>query len=137
MLIVCCRGETFGMREARVKPIQDYIEKVIRLVASFGKSAAMEWVRDELRIKSVFLKTSTSRERAYHKWPSLIFWIADLIKSPINAIIAIWMTGSARWIKKLCVQNSKGQTTITIVDRKNKNNQSKVHQWTDDRKFGD
>ncbi|OLY81388.1 hypothetical protein AYI68_g4508, partial [Smittium mucronatum] len=50
--------------------------------------------------------------------------------------MATWMTGSARWIKKFCVQNSKGETTITIVDRKNKNNRSKIHQWTVDRKIG-
>ncbi|OLY78824.1 hypothetical protein AYI68_g7117, partial [Smittium mucronatum] len=95
----------------------------------------MERVRTDLGIKSVFLKTSTARERAYHKWPNLKTWIADLIKSPIKARMATWVTGSARWIKKICVQNSKGETTITIVDRKNKNNRSKIHQWTVDRKI--
>ncbi|OLY81567.1 hypothetical protein AYI68_g4325 [Smittium mucronatum] len=88
----------------------------------------MERVRAELVIKSDFPKTSTAREQAYHKWPTLKTWIADLIKSPIKARMATWVTGSARWIKKFCVQNSKGETTITIVDRENKNNRSKIHQ---------
>ncbi|OLY78943.1 hypothetical protein AYI68_g6997 [Smittium mucronatum] len=132
MPIGCYGGETFGMSEARVSPIQAEIDKAIRLVANVGKSAAMERARAELGIKSVFLKTSTARERAYHKWPTLKTWIADLIKSPIKARMATWVTGSARWIKKFCVQNSKGETTITIVDRKNKNNRSKIHQWTVD-----
>ncbi|OLY77629.1 hypothetical protein AYI68_g8335, partial [Smittium mucronatum] len=133
MPIVCYGGETFGMSEARVKPIQAEIDKAIRLVVNVGKSTAMERVRAELEIKSVFLKTSTARERAYHKWPTLKTWIAGLIKSPIKARMATWVNGSARWIKKNCVQNSKGETTITIVDRKNKNNHSKIHSglWTE------
>ncbi|OLY81235.1 hypothetical protein AYI68_g4663 [Smittium mucronatum] len=81
------------------------------------------------------LKNQYGKERAYHKCSSLKPWIADLIKSPIRERLAIWVTGSARWIKKFCVQNSKGETTITIVDRKNKNNRSKIHQWTVDRKI--
>ncbi|OLY82881.1 hypothetical protein AYI68_g2983 [Smittium mucronatum] len=81
----CYGGETFGMSEARVKPIQSEIDKAIRLATKVGKSAAMERVRTELGIKSVFLKTSTARERAYHKWPNLKTWIADPIKSPIKA----------------------------------------------------
>ncbi|OLY79183.1 hypothetical protein AYI68_g6754, partial [Smittium mucronatum] len=96
----------------------------------------MERVRAELGIKSVFLKTSTAQERAYHKWPTLKTWIVDLIKSPIKARMATWVTGSARWLKKFCVQNSQGETTITIIDRKNKNNRSKIHQWTVDQKIG-
>ncbi|OMJ07322.1 hypothetical protein AYI70_g12273 [Smittium culicis] len=35
-----------------------------------------------------------------------------------KARMATWVTGSARWIKKLCSQDSNGQTIITIVDRK-------------------
>ncbi|OLY81986.1 hypothetical protein AYI68_g3902 [Smittium mucronatum] len=76
----CYGGETFGMSEARVKSIQVEIEKAIRLVANVGKSAAMERVRADLGIKSVFLKTSTARERAYNKWPTLKTWIADFIR---------------------------------------------------------
>ncbi|OMJ25545.1 hypothetical protein AYI70_g830 [Smittium culicis] len=37
------------------------------MVANVGKSAAMERIRDELGISSVFMRTSTARERAYHK----------------------------------------------------------------------
>ncbi|OLY84547.1 hypothetical protein AYI68_g1295, partial [Smittium mucronatum] len=136
MPIGCYGGETFGMSEARVKSVQAKIDKAIRLVANVGKSAAMERVRAELGIKSVFLKTSTARERAYRKLPTLITWIPGLIKSPIKARMATWVTGSARWIKRFFVQNSKGETNITIVDRKNKNNRSKIHQWTVVRKMG-
>ncbi|OLY81483.1 hypothetical protein AYI68_g4408, partial [Smittium mucronatum] len=56
MPIGCYGGEPFGMSEARVKPIQSEIDKAIRLAAKVGKSAAMERVRTELGIKSVFLK---------------------------------------------------------------------------------
>ncbi|OLY78579.1 hypothetical protein AYI68_g7369 [Smittium mucronatum] len=108
MPIGCYVGETFGMSEARVKPIQAEINKAIRLVANVDKSAAMERVRTELGIKSVFFKTRTAREPAYHKLSSSKTWIADLIKSPIKARMATWVTGSARWIKKNCTQNSKG-----------------------------
>ncbi|OLY79203.1 hypothetical protein AYI68_g6737 [Smittium mucronatum] len=117
MPIGCYGGETFCMSEARVKPIHAEIDKAIRLVANIGKSAAME-------------------RRAYHKWPSLKTWIAGLIKWPFNTRIATWVTGSARWIKNICVQNSKGETTITIVESKNKNNWSKIRQWKVDPKIG-
>ncbi|OMJ21154.1 LINE-1 retrotransposable element ORF2 protein [Smittium culicis] len=108
MPIGCYGGETFGMSEARCKPIQSEIDKAIRMVANVGKSAAMERIRDELGISSVFMRTSTARERAYHKWPTLKTWIADLIKAPMKARMATWVTGSARWIKKFCSQDSNG-----------------------------
>ncbi|OMJ07727.1 hypothetical protein AYI69_g11343 [Smittium culicis] len=60
-------GETFGMSEARCKPIQSEIDKAVRMVSNIGKSAAMERIRDELGITSVFMRTSTARERTYHK----------------------------------------------------------------------
>ncbi|OMJ09725.1 RNA-directed DNA polymerase from mobile element jockey [Smittium culicis] len=109
MPIGCYGGETFGMSEARCKPIQSKIDKAIRLVANVGKSAAMERIRDELGISSVFMRTSTARERAYHKWPTSKTWIADLIKAPMKARMATWVTGGARWIKKFCSQDSNGQ----------------------------
>ncbi|OMJ08466.1 hypothetical protein AYI69_g11049, partial [Smittium culicis] len=90
MPIGCYGGETFGMSEARCKPIQSEIDKAIRIVANVGKSAAMERIRDELGITSVFMRTSTARERAYHKWPTSKTWIADLIKAPIKARMATW-----------------------------------------------
>ncbi|OMJ09749.1 hypothetical protein AYI69_g10527 [Smittium culicis] len=96
MPIGCYGGEIFGMSEARCKPIQSEIDKAIRLVANVGKSAAMERIRDELGISSVFMRTSTARERAYHKWPTSKTWIADLIKAPMKARMAPWVTGSAR-----------------------------------------
>ncbi|OMJ19396.1 LINE-1 retrotransposable element ORF2 protein [Smittium culicis] len=110
MQIGCYGGETFGMSEARCKPIQSEIDKAIRLVANVGKSAAMERIRDELGISSVFMRTSTARERAYHKWPTSKTWIADLIKAPMKARMATWSTGNdeiiglsstgGRWIGK-------------------------------------
>ncbi|OMJ13797.1 hypothetical protein AYI70_g8286 [Smittium culicis] len=124
------------MSEARCNPIQSEIDKAIRMVASVGKSAAMERIRDELGISSVFMRTSTARERAYHKWPTSKTWIADLIKAPMKARMAIWVTGSARWIKKFCSQYSNGQTIIMIIDRKRHNNRSVIHRWTVDRKIG-
>ncbi|OMJ11382.1 RNA-directed DNA polymerase from mobile element jockey [Smittium culicis] len=100
--IGCYGGEKFGMSEARCKPIQMEIDKAIRIVANVGKSAAMQRIRDELGISSVFMRTSTARERTYHKWPTSKTWIADLIKALIKAQMATWVTGSARWIKKFC-----------------------------------
>ncbi|OMJ15855.1 hypothetical protein AYI69_g8052 [Smittium culicis] len=94
MPIGCYGGETFGMSEARYKSIQSEIDKEIRMVANVGKSAAMERIRDELGIASVFMRTSTTRERAYHKWPTSKTWIADLIKAPIKARMATWSTGN-------------------------------------------
>ncbi|OMJ12417.1 hypothetical protein AYI70_g9134 [Smittium culicis] len=136
MPIRCYCGETFGMYEARCKPIQSEIDKEIRLVANVGKSAAMERIRDELGIAAVFMRTSTARERAYHKWPKSKKWNADLIKAPMKARMATWVTGSARWIKNFCSQDSNGQTIVTIVDRKRRNNRSVIHRWTVDRKIG-
>ncbi|OLY79418.1 hypothetical protein AYI68_g6514 [Smittium mucronatum] len=122
--------ETFGISEARVSPIQAEIDKAIRLFASVGKSIAMERVRADLGIKSVFLKTSTARERAYHKRPTFKTWFVGLIRLPIKARLATWVTGSARWIKKIYVQNIIDEKTITIVDRKNKNNRFNfIHGW--------
>ncbi|OMJ12866.1 RNA-directed DNA polymerase from mobile element jockey [Smittium culicis] len=88
MPIGCYGGETFGMSEARCKPIQSEIDKAIRMVANVGKSAAMERIRDELGITSVFMRTSTARERAYHKWPTSKTWIVDLIKAQMKARMA-------------------------------------------------
>ncbi|OMJ22532.1 hypothetical protein AYI70_g2820 [Smittium culicis] len=136
MPIRCYGGETFGMSEARCKLIQMGIDKAIRMVANVGKSAAMERIRDALGITSVFMRTSTARERAYHKWPTIKTWIADLIKTPMKARMTTWATGSACWFKKLCSQDSNGQTIITIVDRKRRNNRSVIHQWTVDQKIG-
>ncbi|OLY79924.1 hypothetical protein AYI68_g5992 [Smittium mucronatum] len=102
------------MSEARVSPIQAEIDKAIRLVANVGKSAAMERVRAELGIKSVFLKTSTAQERAYHKWPRLKTWISNVIKSLTKARMATWMTGSARWINKIVFKIQKMKHTSQL-----------------------
>ncbi|OLY84815.1 hypothetical protein AYI68_g1014 [Smittium mucronatum] len=67
MPIGCYGGETFGMSEAVFKPIQAEIDKAIRLVANVGKSAAIGRIRIKSRIKYVFSKNNTVRERAYHK----------------------------------------------------------------------
>ncbi|OMJ08237.1 hypothetical protein AYI70_g11670 [Smittium culicis] len=109
MPIGCYGGETFGMSEARCKPIQLEIDKAIRMVANVGKSAAMERIRDELDIASLFMRTGTARERAYHKWPTSKTRIADLIKAPMKARMATWVIGSARWIKKFCSQDSNAK----------------------------
>ncbi|OMJ08297.1 RNA-directed DNA polymerase from mobile element jockey [Smittium culicis] len=45
MPIGCYGGETFGMSEARCKPIQSEVDKAIRMVANVGKSAAIECIR--------------------------------------------------------------------------------------------
>ncbi|OMJ14071.1 RNA-directed DNA polymerase from mobile element jockey [Smittium culicis] len=112
MPIGCYGGEKFGMSEARFKPIQSEIDKAIRMVANVGKSAAMKRIRNELGINSVFMRTSTSHEREYHKWPTSKTWIADLIKAPMKARMATWVTGSARWIKKIYSQDSNGNDEI-------------------------
>ncbi|OMJ14177.1 hypothetical protein AYI70_g8041, partial [Smittium culicis] len=117
MPIGCYGGETFGMSEARCKPIQMEIDKAIRMVANVGKSAAMERIRDELGISSVFMRTSTARERAYHKWLTSKTWTADLIKAPIKAQMATWVTGSARWIKKFCSQDSNAMVIRKPIKR--------------------
>ncbi|OMJ11368.1 RNA-directed DNA polymerase from mobile element jockey, partial [Smittium culicis] len=90
MPIGCYGGETFGMSEARCKPIQMEIDKAFRIVANFGKSVAIERIRDELGISSVFMRTSTARERAYHRCQTSKTWIADLIKAPMKARMATW-----------------------------------------------
>ncbi|OMJ18935.1 hypothetical protein AYI69_g6823 [Smittium culicis] len=54
----------------------------------------MERIRDEPGITSMFMRTSTARERAYHKWPTSKTWIADLIKAPMKARMATWSTGN-------------------------------------------
>ncbi|OMJ27857.1 hypothetical protein AYI69_g2687 [Smittium culicis] len=136
MSIGCYGGETFGMSEARFKPIQSEIDKAIRIVANVDKSAAMERIRDELGITSMFMRTITARELAYHKWPTSKTWIADLIKAPMKARMATWVNGSSWWIKKICTLDSNGQTIITIVDQNRRTNRSVIHRWTVDRKIG-
>ncbi|OMJ28512.1 hypothetical protein AYI69_g2012 [Smittium culicis] len=59
--IGCYGGETFGMSENRCRPIQTVIDQATRMVAKVGKNAAMKWIREELGISSVFLRTSTAR----------------------------------------------------------------------------
>ncbi|OMJ22704.1 hypothetical protein AYI70_g2707 [Smittium culicis] len=108
MPIGCYGGETFGMSEARCKPIQPEIDKAIRLVANFVKSAAMERIRDELGKTSVFMRTSTARERPYHKWPTSKKLTSDLIKAQMKtqmkALMATWMNGSAQYVKNFALK---------------------------------
>ncbi|OMJ21070.1 hypothetical protein AYI70_g3699 [Smittium culicis] len=127
--IGCYGGETFGMSENRCRPIQTVIDQATRMVAKVGKNAAMERIREELGIRSVFLRTSTARERAYIKWPASKTWIADLINQPIKAQKSTWVTGCSRWIKKYCTKNAAGQTVIPLANRKAKNNKSKIQHW--------
>ncbi|OMJ26741.1 Transposon TX1 uncharacterized [Smittium culicis] len=111
--IECYREETFGMSEARCKPIQSEINKVIRMVTNVGKSAAMERIWNELGITSVFMRTSTARERAYHKWPTSKTWISEIFKTPIKARMATCVTGNARRIKK----NSSKIKTVSLYSQ--------------------
>ncbi|OMJ11249.1 hypothetical protein AYI69_g9898 [Smittium culicis] len=96
------------------------------MVAKVGKNAAMERIREELGISSVFLRTSTARERAFIKWPASKTWIADLIKNPIKAKKSTWVTGCSSWIKKYCTKNAAGQTVISLANWKAKNNTTKI-----------
>ncbi|OMJ13113.1 hypothetical protein AYI69_g9133 [Smittium culicis] len=127
--IWCYGGETFGMSENRCRHIQTIIDQANRMVAKVGKNAAMERIREELGISSVFLRTSTARERAFINCPASKTWIADLIKQPIKAKKSTWVTGCSRWIKKYCNQNATGQTVISLANRKAKNNKSKIQHW--------
>ncbi|OMJ13324.1 hypothetical protein AYI70_g8572 [Smittium culicis] len=113
------------MSENRCRPIQTVIDQATRMVAKVGKNAAMERIREELGISSVFLRTSTARERAFIKWPASKTWIADLINQPIKAQQSTWVTGCSRWIKKYCTKNAAGQTVISLANRKVKNNDHK------------
>ncbi|OMJ09389.1 hypothetical protein AYI69_g10694 [Smittium culicis] len=106
--IGCYGGETYGMSEHRVHPIQAIVDQATRLVARVGKNAAMERVREELGITSVFLRSSASRERAFKKWPVSKTWIADLIKLPIKAQKSTWVTGCSRLIKRYCLTDAAG-----------------------------
>ncbi|OLY80894.1 hypothetical protein AYI68_g5003 [Smittium mucronatum] len=76
-----------------------------------------------------------ARQHVYRKWPTLKTWVVELIETPIKAGISTWVTGSARWIKKICVKYSKGETIITIVDRKNEITAliSTSGRWTENR----
>lgn len=133
MPIGCYGGETFGMSEYRCTPIQNEINKAIRLVARVGKNTAMERLRNELGIKSVFLKTSVARERAFYKWKTSKTWISDLIKNPHKSRMSTWVTGTSRWLKKFCSSNEMGQTENSLIFRKTNNNNSVIHRWAIDR----
>ncbi|OMJ09265.1 RNA-directed DNA polymerase from mobile element jockey, partial [Smittium culicis] len=115
--IGCYGGETFRMSEARCHPIQTVIDQATRLVAKVGKSAAMERIREELGITSVFLRTSIARERAIIKWPASKTWIAEIINKPIKAQKSTWVTGSSRWIKRYCQTDAAGQTPKNKIQR--------------------
>ncbi|OMJ15819.1 RNA-directed DNA polymerase from mobile element jockey [Smittium culicis] len=115
--IGCCGGETFGMSEALFHPIQTVIHQGTRLVAKVGKSAAMERIREELGITSVFLRACIVRERAITKWPASKTWIADLINKPIKAQKSTWVTGSSRWKKRYCQTDAAGQTPKNKIQR--------------------
>ncbi|OMJ10744.1 hypothetical protein AYI70_g10143 [Smittium culicis] len=62
-----------------------YLGYIMNSKWDVGKSAAMERIREELGITSVFLHTSTARERAYIKRPESKTRLSDLIKQPIKA----------------------------------------------------
>ncbi|OMJ10156.1 hypothetical protein AYI69_g10360 [Smittium culicis] len=88
MPIGCYGGETFGMSEARCRPIQSEIDKAIRMVAKVGKSASIERISGELGVTNVFVRTNTASDRALHSWPKSKIWISDLIKAQLKAWMA-------------------------------------------------
>ncbi|OMJ25212.1 hypothetical protein AYI69_g4370 [Smittium culicis] len=94
--IGCYAGEKFGMSEFRCRPIQIIIDQETKMVAKVGKNASMEYVREEMGVISVFLHTSTARERAYIKCATSKTWTADLIAKTIVARKSTWVSGSAR-----------------------------------------
>ncbi|OMJ19149.1 hypothetical protein AYI69_g6743 [Smittium culicis] len=73
------------MSEIRYHPIQTVTDQETRLVANVGKTIAIQRVCEELGISSVFLRTSTARERAFIKFPASKTWISDLINKTIKA----------------------------------------------------
>ncbi|OMJ25328.1 hypothetical protein AYI70_g969 [Smittium culicis] len=106
------------MSESRCHPIQTVIDQAMQLVAKVRKSAAMERIREELGITSVFLRTSTASERAIIKWPASKTLIVDLINKPIKAQKSTWVTGGSRWIKRYCQTDAAGKTVISLTNRK-------------------
>ncbi|OMJ21825.1 hypothetical protein AYI69_g5649 [Smittium culicis] len=128
--IGCYGGETFGMSENRCRPIQTVIDQATRMVAKVGKNAAMERIREELGISSVFLRTSTARERAFIKWAISKTWIADLTKQLIKAEKSTWVTECSTWIKKYCTKSASDQTVTKLARIKAKNNKSKIQHGT-------
>ncbi|OMJ16809.1 Retrovirus-related Pol polyprotein from type-1 retrotransposable element R2 [Smittium culicis] len=135
MPIGCYGGETFGMSEARCEPIQSEVDKAIRLVANVRKSAAMEHIRDQMDITSVFMRTSTARERAYNKWPVSKMWIADFINKQIKVQKSTWVTGISRRIKRYYQTDASGQTVISLASRKIKNSRTRIQYWAIIRKI--
>ncbi|OLY82414.1 hypothetical protein AYI68_g3467 [Smittium mucronatum] len=90
----------------------------MRLVEKLGKNEPIERLREELGINSVFIRTSTTHERAYYKWPTPNKWISDLIKNPTTVKQSTWGTECSRWIEKYCHIGEKRQTFISLGHQK-------------------
>ncbi|OMJ08715.1 RNA-directed DNA polymerase from mobile element jockey [Smittium culicis] len=129
-------GEIFGMSQARNNKIQSILDTATRLVLGAGKTAAITRIREELRITPVNTKTAISRERAYYKWHKSRTWISDLIEFPMKSKLATWVSGTQRWIKRFCSENSPGETLKALTLRTRKKDSTMISNWIESNNIG-
>ena len=96
-------SELWGMNGVRSEPAQRVADKATRLLLSIGGMGAglsLNAMREELGIGKVEAMAAARRARAIIKYPSLRTWIAELIKCPLTAQKATWVSGTTRWINR-------------------------------------
>ena len=93
-------GELFGMSENRVQPIQVVVNKAIRLVSGTSLTACSAGViRKELKITSVFARTSAARARCFIKLPTMPTWAGIITSSAFTGRKRTWLTATKVWLK--------------------------------------
>ena len=96
-------SQLWGMNGVRSEPAQRVADKATRLLLSIGGMGAglsLNAMREELGIGKVEAMAAARRVRAIIKYPSLRTWIAELIKCPLTAQKATWVSGTTRWINR-------------------------------------
>ena len=96
-------AELWGMNGGRSEPAQRVADKATRLLLSIGEKGAglsLNAMREELGIGKVEAMAAARRARAIIKFSSLKTWIAELVKNPLSAQKATWVSGTTRWLNR-------------------------------------
>jgi hypothetical protein len=96
-------AELWGMSEERCVPAQRVADKTMRLllsVSSTGASLSLNAMREELGVGKLEAMAAGQRARAIVKYSSLRTLVAELVKNPLTARKATWVSGTDRWLNR-------------------------------------
>ena len=139
-------AEVWGMHGGRCTPAQRVANRGMRLLLSIGgmgPGLSLNAMREELGIGTVEAMAAARRARAIVKFCTLRTWIARLIRCPLTAHKATWVSGTTRWLTKYTAvppvqdareQDPSGQSMQrrvyrTLMDREAQRDDTAAMRW--------